>query len=135
MPIGNRAAKANLMQARLRVARLQSQFETVLADINLEVRNAAHNLTLAIQELELSKNEMLLAKRELEIIETRYQLLIDGDNVGSLYLDNLLQTQERLAAAETRFITAATQCKQAEFELQRANGLLLRESELASITQ
>lgn len=132
MPIGNRAAKANLMQAKLRIARLQSQFETVLADISLEVRNAAHNLTLAIQELEMSTNEMLLAKRELEIIETRYQLLIDGDNVGALYLDNLLQTQERLAGAELRFATAATRCKQAEFELQRANGLLLRESDLGT---
>lgn len=56
MPIGNRAAKANLMQAKLRIARLQSQFETVLADMSLKVRNAAHNLTLAIQEFEMSIN-------------------------------------------------------------------------------
>lgn len=129
MPIGNRAAKANLQQANLRIARLQSQFETVLADIGLEVRNAAYNLALSDQETELSCNEMLLAKRELEIIETRYKLLIDGNSVGTLYLDNLLQTQERLAGAEIRFIDAAVRCRLAEFELQRANGLLLRESE------
>lgn len=128
LPIGNRAARANLTQSRLRVARLQAQFEATVADVTLEVRNAAHLLALSIQELELSTQEKLLAQRELTVIETRYLLLVDGDAVGLIYLDNLLQTQDRLAGAELRLVQAGLQCKRAEFELQRATGLLLRET-------
>ncbi|HBJ36063.1 MAG TPA: hypothetical protein DDZ51_15215 [Planctomycetaceae bacterium] len=127
-PIGNRAARANLTQSKLRVARLQSQLEATVADVTLEVRNASHLLALATQELELSIQEKLLAHRELSVIETRYLLLVDGDAVGLIYLDNLLQTQDRLAAAELRLVNAALRCKQADFELQRATGLLLRET-------
>jgi outer membrane protein TolC len=128
MPIGNRAARANLTQSRLRITRLQSQLEATVADVTLEVRNASHLLSLSVQELELSIQEKVLAQRELDVIETRYDLLVDGDAVGLIYLDNLLQTQDRLAAAELRLVQAALRCKQAEFELQRATGLLLRET-------
>jgi outer membrane protein len=129
MPIGNRAARANLSQAKLRIARLQSQLEATIADVTLQVRNASHLLALSIQELELSTQENLLAQRELHVIENRYLLLIDGDAVGLIYLDNLLLTQERLAAAELRLVEAALRCKRAEFELQRATGQLLRQSQ------
>lgn len=125
-PVGNRAAKANLRQASLRVKRFQKEFETVISDVALEVRNAAHTISLNGKQREATAKAYQLAKRELEVLQKRTTLLIDGDQVGPLYLDNLLQTQERLATAELAYIDAASSYALAQFELQRATGTLLR---------
>lgn len=125
-PIGNRAAKANLRQASLRVKRFQKEFETVVSDVALEVRNAAHNIALNGKQRAATAKAYQLAKRELEILEHRAALLIDGDQVGPLYLDDLLHTQDRLAVSELAYVGAASAYALAQFELQRATGTLLR---------
>lgn len=129
-PVGNRAAKANLRQAQLRIRQFQKEFERVLSDVALEVRNAVHNVTLSGKQRKTTGNALALAKRELDVLERRAELLIDGDEVGPLYLDNILQAQERLATAELGYLNASSSYALAHFELQRANGGLLRCSPL-----
>ncbi|MFN3190538.1 MAG: TolC family protein [Aureliella sp.] len=129
-PVGNRAARANLRQADLRLRQFQKQFEQVLSDVALEVRNASNSIALSGQQRVATANALALADKELRILETRAELLLDGDEVGPLYLDNLLQTQDRLAAAELGYLSASTVYAQSHFELQRANGGLLRCSPL-----
>lgn len=128
MPIGNRAAKARYQQANFRLARFQAELERVIADVALDVRNTANELNLAIVELDLIRQEVTLIEQEWHTIQTRYELLIDGDAVGPLYLDNLLRSQERLADAQNRYLGGAATMQQVSFALQRANGLLLRET-------
>lgn len=131
LPVGNRAAKANLRQAQIRLCRFQKQFETVVSDVALEIRNAAHNLNLAAQQREATKQALALAERELEVLKARAELLLDGDNVGPLYLDDLLTTQQRLAIAEQSFLDACAKHALAYFELQRATGVLLQCSDIS----
>lgn len=132
LPVGNRAAKANLRQAQIRLVRFQKEFETVVSNVALEIRNACHNVANATQQREATAQAMMLVDRELNILKTRAELLLDGDNVGPLYLDDLLTTQERLANAELAFLNASTLHALSFFELQRANGSLLRAQTVAS---
>ena len=126
LPVGNRAAKANLRQAELRIRQFQKELEQVASDVSLEIRNAAHSINLTGKQRQASANAMTLATRELDALQKRAELLLDGEQVGPLYLDNLLQTQERLAAAELEYLNASAGYARAHFELQRATGGLLR---------
>lgn len=134
LPVGNRAAKANLRQAQVRLVRFQKEFETVVSNVALEVRNACHNIANATQQREATGQAMALVDRELNVLKSRAELLLDGDNVGPLYLDDLLTTQERLADAELAFLNASTAHALSYFELQRANGSLLRATPVAGIS-
>jgi outer membrane protein TolC len=126
MPVGNRVAKANLRQAQIRLVRFQKEFETVVSNITLEIRNACHNVANTTQQRDATAQAMNLVERELHVLKSRAELLLDGDNVGPLYLEDLLTTQERLAAAELAFLNASAAHALAYFELQRANGTLMR---------
>lgn len=126
LPVGNRAAKANLRQAELRIRQFQKELEQVASQVSLEVRNAAHSINLTGKQRQASANAMTLATRELDALQKRAALLLDGEEVGPLYLDNLLQTQDRLAAAELEYLNASAGYARAHFDLQRATGGLLR---------
>lgn len=130
MPIGNRAAKAGLRQSQLRLTQFQKEFEQVISDVALEVRNASHNITLTGQERRISSDAMALAESELLALQQRAQMLMGVNQIGPLYLDDLLQTQERLATAELKYLNASTSYALAHFELQRATGSLLKSAPL-----
>ena len=125
-PVGNRAAKANWRQAELRVAQFQREFDKVVADVVLEVRNAGHNIEFTGNQREATRSVAVLANRELSLLQTRTELLVDGADVGTLYLENLFDTQDRLAAAELGFIQSSADYALTQFELQRSTGTLLR---------
>ena len=81
-PVGNRAAKANWRQAELRVAQFQREFDKVVADVVLEVRNAGHNIEFTGNQREATRSVAVLANRELSLLQTRTELLVDGADVG-----------------------------------------------------
>lgn len=132
LPVGNRAARANLRQAQMRLVRFQKEFETVVSNVALDIRNACHNVANATQQREATAQAMKLVERELNVLKSRAELLLDGDNVGPLYLEDLLATQERLATAESAFLNASATHAVAYFELQRANGSLMRAEPLTA---
>ena len=132
LPVGNRAAKANLRQAQMRLVRFQKEFETVVSNVALEIRNACHSVANATQQRDATAQAMKLVERELHVLKSRAELLLDGDNVGPLYLEDLLATQERLATAESAFLNASTLHALSFFELQRANGSLMRANPLSN---
>ena len=125
LPHGNRAAKANLRQRQLQIKKFQHELAAVTSDVVLDVRIASQRLALASAQRSATDDAAQQANQELNALQVRADLLLDGDNVGPLYLNDLLQTQERLATAELSFLTALTDYALALFELQRANGSLL----------
>ncbi len=92
-PVGNRSARANLRQVELRVRKFCKELEQTVGTVALEVRNASHSLNLAGQTRETTRNALNMADWELQTLENRTRLLVDGDQVGPLYLDNLLQSK------------------------------------------
>lgn len=128
-PIGNRRARAEQRQAALNLQLLQKQFEETSSQVALEVRTALLELSQAEQQVLLSTQSYWLATQELSILEARLKLLLDGDQVGALYLDNLLQTQDRQASAQAESVAAHAQYTRAIFNLDRAVGSLFRKVE------
>ena len=119
------AAKASTRQAQLRVVQLHKEFEELVTQITRDARSNAHVVNAAKEKFDARKQAMALAQKELQTIETRAKLLVEGDEVGRLYLDDILQTQERLAVAQAAFQVAQVDCIVAHFELERATGQIL----------
>ena len=108
LPYRNRAARANATQREIAVAKLQSQLQTVVNDVTLDIREqdiarAQYSETLAIR-----RQAMDLARQELQTLETRRKLLLDGDQIANLYLDDLIQAQERLQQSELEYLQTIT---------------------------
>lgn len=131
LPIGNRAANASLKQAKFRVLKFQKDFESVTSEIALDARIAAHNAVTRGRARGARQEALRLAANELTMVIRRLELLIDGDSVGQLYLEDLLQTQAKLEQAEDAFVSACTDYALSQFELERARGTLLTETDLS----
>lgn len=108
LPFRNRAARANLTQKEFAIAKLQSELSTVVNDVALDVKEQDILRSQYDQTVAIRKAAMDLARQELRTIETRRQLLLDGNQIASLYLDDLLQAQERLQQAEQAFLRTLT---------------------------
>ncbi len=125
-PYRNQAAKASLQQTRLRLVQLQRQFEQTVADVVVDMRAALREVELSDQRRQLTEQTMQLTYRELVAQEQRMQLLLDGEQVGVLYLENLLQTQFRATSTSQQYLDATVGFFNAYFQLQRSNGTLIR---------
>ncbi len=108
IPIGNRAARANASQKELEIDKLQSQLQTVLNDVSLEIRDQDIVRKQYSQTIGIQLQALELANQELQMIETRRRLLLDGDQIALLYLDDLIQAQERVQLAETAYLRNIT---------------------------
>ncbi len=109
IPIGNRAAQANVSQKELEIDKLQSQLQTVLNDVALEIRDQDIARKQYTQTTGIQLQSLELANQELQMIETRRRLLLDGDQIALLYLDDLIQAQERVQLAETAYLRIVTE--------------------------
>lgn len=124
MPYRNRAAKAAADQRRIAVERFRKQFETVVADVTLEIRSQLLNVSRDTRLSDVRKEALQLTGKELEHLETRFKLLIDGNEVSDLYFDNLVQTQQRFLAAEFSVLLARVQLAQSQMQLLRGKGMM-----------
>lgn len=124
-PVGNRAAQAANQKAILRLRRFQEELESVVADVALDASTAAFEASSANVDWISKTNSLRLTIDEYDRIEKRFNLLVDGSEVGRLYLENILQTQDRLAGAEIGAITSHIQRERARVNIDRATGTIL----------
>lgn len=126
MPLGNRAAAARDRRQALEIARLQAQFRVVVERVTLEVRNAVRDLDLQSKELAARYEALQSAKDEVVFIENRLRLLPSMNRTASLYLENLLTSQERLTQAEFEFLQTQIAYSMAIVKLKQVTGTLLQ---------
>ena len=81
---------------------------------------------MTVRQHDATLNSMRLSETELLALKNRADLLIDGDQVATLYLDNLFQTQDRLATRENEFLNVTTRYAIETLNRQRALGLFFR---------
>ncbi|MDY7017944.1 MAG: TolC family protein [Nitrospirota bacterium] len=126
-PIGNRAAKADLAQADLRIkqsvaqqAQIQQQVATELREIIRRVESSKDQVEAATVSVALSERRLAEEERKLH-----YGLSTSFD---------VLQMQERLIAQKSQLSQAQNQYMRALVDLDRAKGILLdtRLSKLAN---
>ena len=135
LPVGNRLAKARVCRRKHELTRLQTEYARALETVKTEVDIAVRELQTSHREIEAKRRALAAAEAEVNTIEKRWKLLIDGSGTASLNLEALLRAQERVTAAEREFVTSQLTYSLAMVNLKRANGTLLQsESVIAQPT-
>ncbi len=131
LPRGNRAAQSRLAQARLQLRQLRSEVEQVTQQVIADAQIAYRRVESAVKTIESAYGAIQAARQDLEQQESRWKnyALLEGD-VGNgvtptVILDQLLEAQDRLAAAELIYAKAVLEHQQAIVGLHRATGTLL----------
>ena len=124
-PIWNRASQARYQRRRLELRQMESQFRTALENLNLEVEIAVRELTTSYREVDAKYRAMDAAHEEVDYRKSRWELLPGDDRSASLMLEDLLDAQERLTAAEFEFLEAQTGYSLSQMTYKRAIGTLL----------
>ena len=118
IPLGNRAAKARLEQARLQ----QLQNQTSYADYRQYIRKEVYN---AAQELNNSWRNILAAEKDVEAAYLAYKVEQSQFQIGARSSTEVLRSASELAEAQLRRISALAGYEIAQIELARATGTLL----------
>ena len=130
VPIWNRAAHARYQRRRLEVRQLQNQFQNTVQTLQLEVKIAVREILTTYEEMEATRESMRAAEMELEQLTERWRILSgDGRDAGSL-LNDLLDSQERLADQEFAHLLATVAYSQALTEHKKAIGTLLKQQQV-----
>ncbi|MFK7769636.1 MAG: TolC family protein [Mariniblastus sp.] len=126
IPIANRAANARNTRRRLEFRQLQSQYQTTLQTVKLEVEISVREIDTSNQEMAAKYQAMVARSAQLDALTKRWQRLPGEDVSASLALENLLVAQERLADAESDYLQSQLTYNLAQMNLKRSTGLLLR---------
>ena len=125
MPLGNRAAKAELVRRDRELSQLIHELNAVFNKVSLEVEIAVADLEAAKQEM-LGRFEALIATdEEVRYLHDRWRLLPGDDRAVSFVLEELLDAQDRQMEAEAAFVRAQVEYTVSHYNLQRAVGSLL----------
>ncbi len=131
MPLGNRAPKARLERRELELRQLRNQYQTTLNTLQLEVKVSVREVETAQAEMQSQSQAMNASTVELDYLEKRWEHLPGEDGTASLMLDNLLQSQNRLALNEFNFLTAQVTYNLALWNVKKATGELLQTEQVS----
>ena len=125
-PFGNRAAQARLQRRQHELRQLQAEMQNVLEAIRLEVEVNVREVQTAYGEMVANYRAMEAAAVEVEYLQDRWQLLPDSDRSAALFLDALLQAQERLNLAESAYLRALLNYNLSQMSYRKSIGVLLQ---------
>lgn len=129
-PVGNRAAEARLRRRRLELRQIRHQYATTLENIRFEVSVGVNELKTSLQELSTKSLALDSARRQLESLEAKWMQLPPRQNGAALALQDVLQTQSSVAAAESEFLTAQLTYNLSLVNLKRVTGTLLQSEQI-----
>ena len=135
LPYGNRAARSRLAQRQLQVKKIKHEVDEVMQSVIAESQVALRRVASASETLVAATEAIRAAHADRNQFEKRWESfalvegdLADGQNPTTV-LDQLLDSQDRLASAELVYVQAERELKVSEVALQRAMGtLLMRQS-------
>jgi len=131
IPIGNRAARSRLAQRKLQLAKIRAEVDVTIQNIIAESQVSLRRVTSAKETLDAATQAIIAANADLEQNFRRWEsfALIEGDiaegQTPTTVLDQLLDSQERLTAAELVYTQAELELKTSEVALKRTMGTLL----------
>ena len=131
LPYRNRAARSRLAQRKLQVQKIRHEVDEVMQQVIAESQVALRRVESAAETLVAASEAINAAHADRNQFERRWESfalvegdLADGQNPTNV-LDQLLDSQDRLASAELVFVQAERELKVSEVALQRAMGTLL----------
>lgn len=123
LPIGNRAAKANLAIAQAEVSQASTAITATEQQVEAEVRNAVFGVETARQRIEAAKAGRAAAETQLFAEQERFAV-----GLSTNFL--VLTRQNELTNARVAETSALTDYRKAHTELARSTGTLLAERQI-----
>lgn len=117
-PLGNRAARADLAEARLRARQAEVSLRNLEETAALEVRSAIRDLRTKFREIEVAKKGVALGEARLASFRKRGKL-------GLATTKNILEVEADYVAARDALTRARTEYQGAVTRFYRATGELL----------
>jgi outer membrane protein TolC len=136
LPVGNRAARSRLVQRKLRLAKIKNQVDEAMQNVIAESQTSLRRLNSAAETLDAANEAIEAARSDMQQNILRWEnfALVEGDfsdgQTPTTVLDQLLDSQERLAAAELVAAQSQLELKVAEVALQRSMGTLLIQKQI-----
>ncbi|MCC6881648.1 MAG: TolC family protein [Verrucomicrobiales bacterium] len=131
MPLERRAAKAVHLRTQLEMRQKQDQLRSTMDTVLLEVQIAHREVMTAWPDAKAKWEASKAADQELEVLKSRRGVDADaGETSTSLYLEKLLDSQERGAYAREEFLRSLVVYNSALTNLDRAKGTLLQQEEV-----
>ena len=139
-PLENNIARARLERRRLELRQQLDQLKTTIDTVLLEVKISAREVATAHRETQAkyaavkaftSDVDSILARRALRTASPAPGA--DETSQTALYLDTLLDSQDRRANAEEEFIRSAANYQIAIVNLERSKGRLLNYKEITVV--
>jgi outer membrane protein TolC len=125
-PLENNAARARYERRQLETRQQLAQVKTTIDTVLLEVKVSAREVATAYRETHAKYEAVRAFTEDVETIRARRDLQALQDQAGiAIYLDHLIDAQDRRAIAEEDFIRAAANYQIAIVNLERAKGRLL----------
>jgi outer membrane protein TolC len=126
MPVGNRAARARYQRRNLEMTRAISEFQSTVESSLTEVEVAVREVQTSYREVVGKYQAMLAAANEMSYLDDRFRTLPGASDSATLLLEDLLDSQERLADEEGAFVDAQVEYSKSLVRLRKATGTLLR---------
>lgn len=127
VPIGNRAAEANLRGTQLQRMQAAIAFRQTIQSIILEVRASLYNLATNYELIGQTKTARINAAESLRSFQVRTE---NQGRYDAITIANLLNRQEQLALAEAEEIQARVDYNISMAELHAALGLTLERNRI-----
>lgn len=125
MPLGNRAAASRLKRRKLELRQMIDQFNSRIEILMSEVEIAVRRVNTSYRTVLSTHQALVAADKELYALSERWKHLPNDRQTASSSLENLLNSQTRLADAELSLLDARIAYALSFYELNRTLGTLL----------
>lgn len=133
MPLGNRAANARYRRRHWELVRAVNQFRSTIEKSLTEVELAVREVHTTYREMLGKYQAMVAAQNETTYLDDRFRTLPGANDSATLLLEDLLDSQERLADEEAAFVDAQVTYSTSLVQLKRALGTLFTCTSPASL--
>lgn len=131
IPLGRKAEKAKHLRAQLEARQARDQLRATLDEVLLDVQIAHREVVTAWPDARAKWEAAMAADQELSVLSDRRNVET-AESGASVYLENLLDAQQRRAFAREDFLTALATYNAALTNLERAKGTLLQQENISA---
>jgi outer membrane protein len=124
VPLGNRAAQADLINDQLTLRQQQLQLQRLENQVRVDVQNAVIGLTQTRAQYRAASKGRVLQEQTVDAEQKKYAL-------GASTIYNVILTQRDLATAQSAEVAAMSAYSKARVELDRATGQTLTNNNIS----
>lgn len=129
IPLGRKAEKAKHLRAQLEARQAKDQLRATMDEVLLDVQIAHREVVTAWPDARAKWEAAVAAEQELTVLRDRRDVET-AESGTSLYLEKLLDAQQRRAFAREEFLTALATYNASLTNLERAKGTLLQTEDI-----